>query len=46
MWSIVDVDDTILAEYDTEEEARNSLYRYGTHGEGLEVKYLEDEDEE
>ena len=43
MWCVCDVDDTILAEYDTEEEARNSAYRYG---EGLEVKYLEEEDEE
>lgn len=46
MWCIVDVDDTVLAQYDTEEEARNNLCRYGIHSGGLEVKYLEDEDEE
>lgn len=43
MWCIVDVDDTVVKCFDTEEEARNSLFRYP---QGLTVKFLEEEDEE
>lgn len=42
-WCIVDIDDTVVASFHTEEEARNSLHRYP---QGLTVKYLEDEDDE